>query len=59
MEINLNKTVKQLIIMFLLILLPIITIIAGLLADIKIAWFFILAITWFGCGVIFFTAIND
>ena len=54
MEINLSQTMKQLITILLLVILPMITIIIGLASNVLNAWFYILAITWFGIGIIFF-----
>ena len=58
MEINISKTLKQLIAALLLLILPLVTIGLGIIFEILIAWFYILAITWFGLGIIFFSAIN-
>ena len=52
---------------FFLLILPWIVIILGLVVDFEIvifdtlipkAWYFVLAITWFGSGVIFFGALK-
>ena len=59
MEINLNENIKDIITFFLLILLPLIIILAGVAFGIQIAWYFILAVTWFGMGVIFYSALKD
>ena len=58
MEINLSQTVKQIIQAFLLLILPLLTIVAGLAFNVENAWLYISAITWFGLGIIFFSAIN-
>jgi hypothetical protein len=57
MEINLSERVKKLIAGFLLIILPLLFIGVGAAVDILNAWYFILSITWFGLGIIFFNAI--
>ena len=57
MEINLSKTIRQVITMLLLILLPLLAIVLGLIFDINSAWYFILCVTWFGTGIIFYGAI--
>jgi hypothetical protein len=58
MEITISQTLKQIIIVFLLIILPLVTIGIGIILDILVAWFYILAITWFGMGIIYVSAIN-
>lgn len=57
MELNLSQTVRQIISAFLLLILPLVTIVLGLVFNVENAWFYISAITWFGLGVIFFGAI--
>jgi len=58
MEINLTETKKQIILVFLLMILPILVIIAGLVYNVLNAWYFISAVTWFGVGLIFYCAIE-
>ena len=58
MEINISKNVKQIITGFLLLILPLLTIGLGIIFEILIAWYYIIAITWFGLGIIFYGAIN-
>jgi len=58
MEINISKNVKQIITTFLLIILPLLTILLGVIFEVFVAWFYIVAITWFGLGIIFFSATN-
>ncbi|MCK5112296.1 MAG: hypothetical protein KAQ84_02020 [Thermoplasmatales archaeon] len=58
MEINLTDQVKGLLQAFLLLILPLIVIVLGIIFTIENAWYFLLAITWFGSGVIFFSALN-
>jgi len=59
MEMNLTKDMKQIISVFLMIILPLIVIGLGVYFNILNAWYFILAIVWFAMGVIFFCALND
>ena len=59
MEMTISQTLKQIIIVFLLIVLPLVTIGLGIIFEILIAWFYILAITWFGMGVIYVSAITN
>jgi hypothetical protein len=58
MEINLSSTIKQFIAAFILFILPLISILLGVIFNIDSAWYFILIICWFGIGLIFFTAIQ-
>ena len=58
MELNLSENMKQMISAFLLLILPLIAIALGMVFNILNAWYFILVITWFGLGVIFFGALN-
>lgn len=58
MEITLSQTVKQIIMVLLLLVLPLVTIGLGILFEILLAWYYIIAITWFGMGVIYISAIS-
>jgi hypothetical protein len=58
MEINLSKRVKTSISIFLLIVLPMLSIVIGLITEFFVAWFYILCVTWFGMGLIFYSAIE-
>ncbi|MCK4332676.1 MAG: hypothetical protein KAV40_03765 [Thermoplasmatales archaeon] len=58
MEINLTDQVKGVLQAFLLLILPLIVIVLGIIFTIENVWYFLLAITWFGSGLIFFSALN-
>ena len=65
MEINLTEPVKGILSMFFLLILPWIFIVLGIAVNIEniigsgwTAWYFLLSITWFGSGVVFFGALN-
>jgi len=58
MELNLSKTVKQFISVFLLLILPLLVIFLGVIFNVLNAWYYILCVTWFGMGIIFYGAIN-
>jgi hypothetical protein len=58
MELNLSETMKQIITVFLLILLPLIVLGIGLYFNYLNVWFYILVVTWFGLGVIFTSTIQ-
>lgn len=57
MEIEVSESIKKVISIFLLLILPLLIILLGVILNIYNAWFYILAITWFGSGVIFFGAL--
>jgi hypothetical protein len=59
MEINLSETWKGIISLLLLMILPLLVILLGVIFNILIAWYYILAVTWFGMGVIFYSALKD
>ncbi len=54
MELNRSESFRQILLGFLMLILPWIVIVAGLAAEITNPWYFILSIVWFGSGVIFF-----
>jgi len=58
MEIELPESIKKIISIFLLLILPLLIILIGVIFNIYNAWLYILAATWFASGVIFFGALN-
>ena len=58
MEINLTEQVKTLLQMFLLLILPWIVILLGMIFSVENIWYYLLSITWFGSGIVFFGALN-
>ncbi len=58
MEMNLNERFKDFIVAFLLLILPWIVIIIGMIVSVESVWYYALSITWFGTGLIFFSALN-
>jgi len=58
MELNLSENVRTLLLAFLILVLPIIVIIVGLVYNIDNVWYYLLCITWFGCGVVFYGALR-
>ncbi len=58
MELELSEGLKDLLVPFLLIVLPLILIGVGLLVEFWNAWYFIAVIFWFAMGVIFQSAIS-
>lgn len=41
-----------------LLILPWIILLIGLVVPIDNAWFYLLCITWFGCGIVLFSTLN-
>lgn len=58
MDLKLSEGIKDILVPFLLIVLPLLLIGVGLIVEFWNAWYFILAIFWFGMGVIFQCAIS-
>lgn len=58
MEINLTDQIKGLLQVLLLLILPLIALIIGIIVEIVNIWYYALAITWFGSGLIFYNALN-
>jgi hypothetical protein len=58
MEVHLSERVGSLLQAVILLILPWIVIFIGLLVPFYNAWFYILAITWFGCGLVFYGTLN-
>ena len=58
MNININENIKQIISAVILFILPLIIIITCMITGYENALLYIVSITWFGAGVIFFGAIN-
>ena len=58
MELNLSDNIKQIINAFILMILPLLLVLVGILLPIINAYYFIGAITWFGVGLILFSALN-
>jgi len=58
MDISLNEDTMNAITIFLFMLLPLILILIGAVSGFMNALFYILTITWFGMGMIFYNTIN-
>jgi hypothetical protein len=58
MELNLTESAKELLQAFFLLILPWIVIIIGVIVPIESVWYYLLSITWFGSGVIFFATLR-
>jgi len=58
MEINLSEDIRNILLLFILILFPLILIGVGALTGLINAGYYILTIFWFGMGLIFYGALN-
>jgi hypothetical protein len=58
MEINLTDQVRSILLALFLFILPLICILIGIVLTIENVWYFVLSISWFGAGVIFYNALN-
>ncbi len=59
MEINLNDDIKKIISIFLLIILPLVLLISIVIINHIQPWYYyIILVTWFGIGIIFYSAIK-
>jgi len=58
MEISLNQDMMRFFTLFLFIFLPLVLILIGAVVGYLNAIYYILTITWFGMGLIFYKAVN-
>lgn len=59
MEINLNENIREILTMFILILLPLLLLAFMIIVDPLQGWYFYISlITWFGLGIIIYSAIR-
>jgi len=58
MEINISEDLKNVLLFFIMILLPIILIGIGILTNFISVGYYILSIFWFGMGLIFYNVLN-
>jgi hypothetical protein len=58
MELNLSEKVGSLLQAVFLLILPWIVLLIGLTVSFENVWFYLLCITWFGCGLDFFGTLN-
>jgi hypothetical protein len=59
MELNMSDKIKQLLFAIFLIILPLIVLVLGIYTNYLNAWYYVLAITWFGVGIIFYGSISQ
>jgi len=58
MEMYLSETTRKFVVALLLLILPWVALLAGLAVGLQNAWYYLLCILWFGCGIIFFGALE-
>jgi len=58
MELELSEKVGSLLQAVFLLIMPLIILLVGLAVSLENIWFYLLCITWFGCGIIFFGTLN-
>jgi len=54
-----SENLKQILTALLLLILPLLTILIGITINLLNVWYYVLAVTWFGMGIIFFSALRD
>jgi hypothetical protein len=59
MEINLSEDLKNILLFFIMILLPILLIGIGVLTNFISVGYYVLSIFWFGMGLIFYNFISE
>jgi hypothetical protein len=58
MELNMEEQVRSLLLALFLLILPWVVLLIGLVFNLENVWFYLLCVTWFGCGVIFYGTMN-
>jgi hypothetical protein len=58
MELNLSEKVGSLLQALFLLILPWVVLLIGLVVSFDNVWFYLLCITWLGCGLVFFGTLN-
>lgn len=58
MDLNLSEKVGSLLQAVILLILPLVILLIGLVISLENVWFYLLCLTWFGCGLIFFGTLN-
>lgn len=58
MELNLSERVGSLLQAIFLLILPLVILLIGLAVSYSNVWFYLLCLTWFGCGLIIFETLN-
>jgi hypothetical protein len=58
MEVHLSEKVGSLLQALFLLVLPWVVILIGIATSIENVWYYLLSITWFGCGLVFYGTLN-
>jgi hypothetical protein len=58
MELNLSERVGSLLQALFLLIFPWVVLLIGLAVSLDNVWYYLLCITWFGCGLVFFGTLN-
>jgi hypothetical protein len=58
MELYLSEKVGSLLQAVFLLILPWVVLLIGLVVSFENVWFYLLCVTWFGCGMIIFETLN-
>jgi hypothetical protein len=58
MELELSEKVGSLLQALFMLILPWVVMLIGLALSFSNVWFYLLCITWFGCGMVFFGTLN-
>jgi hypothetical protein len=58
MEVHLSERAGNLLLVLFLLILPWVVILIGLAVSLDNVWYYLLSITWFGCGLVFYGTLN-
>lgn len=58
MDLNLSEKVSSLLQAVFLLVLPWVILLIGLTVSFENVWYYLLCITWFGCGLVIFETLN-
>jgi hypothetical protein len=58
MEVHLSERVGNLLLVLFLLILPWVAILVGLIFSLENVWYYLLSVTWFGCGLVFYGTLN-
>jgi len=58
MDLNLSEKVNSLLQAIFLLVLPWVILLIGLAISFENVWYYLLCITWFGCGLVIFETLN-
>jgi hypothetical protein len=58
MEVHLSERAGNLLLVLFLLILPWVVILIGLAVSLDNVWYYLLSITWFGCGLVFYSTLN-